>query len=55
VKLLLTLLILPAGFYTSTYAAHLWRKEKNKLGGFGVALISIIGTIAPIVGVWLRL
>ena len=54
-KYIVGFLILIGGYYTFTYAIHLWTKQNNKLGAFGAALIALIGTIAPIVVLWIRL
>lgn len=42
------------GFYTFTYGVSLWRDDKNKLGGFAVALFALIGTIVPGIVLFIR-
>lgn len=54
-KYLLILLILFAGYYTFTYSIYLWKKEKNKLAAFGSAFIAVVGTVAPIIELWIVL
>lgn len=49
-----SLVILCVGYYTFTYAISLWRDENNILGSFGAGLISIIGTIVPIVVLFIK-
>ncbi len=41
------LFMLGSGYYTFTYGISLWRDDKNKLGGFAVAVFAVIGTIIP--------
>jgi hypothetical protein len=43
------LFILCIGYYCFSYGIHLWKIEHNKLAGFGVFLIALLGTILPIV------
>jgi hypothetical protein len=44
-----SLFILCSGYYTLTYGISLWKDENNKLGGFGVSLLAVIGTVVPII------
>lgn len=49
-----TVLMLCAGYYTLTYGLSLWRDDKNKLGGAATIIIAVIGTIAPVVTMYLK-
>lgn len=47
-------LMLLAGYYTLTYGVSLWKEDNNRLGGFGAIAITIIGTIAPIIVMYIK-
>lgn len=49
-----TLFMLGCGYYTLTYGISLWRDDKNKLGGFGAAAVAILGTVVPIVVLYMK-
>ncbi len=49
-----TFFMLCAGYYTLTYGVSLWKDDKNKLGGAGTVIIAIVGTIAPIVVMYMK-
>jgi hypothetical protein len=49
VEIAIDLFILCMGYYSFSYGIHLWKIECNKLAGFGVFLIALLGTIIPIV------
>ncbi len=52
-KFIFALIILGFGYYTLTYGISLWRK-KNKLGGIGVGLLVGVGTIGPIMLLFIK-
>ncbi len=41
--------MLMAGYYSLTYGVSLWRDDRKILGSIGVIMISVVGTIIPIV------
>lgn len=43
-----------AGYYCLTYGISLWKAEKNKLGGFGVILAAMMGTIVPVIYILIK-
>lgn len=49
-----SLFILCAGYYSLTYGIYVLKTEKNTLGGFGVLLITIIGTVLPIIMLFIK-
>lgn len=51
---LLSIFMLWAGYYGLTYAVSLWRDEKNRLGSIAAAAISVIGTVVPLIIVFLK-
>lgn len=50
----LTLFMLGAGYYTLTFGINLWKNEKNKLGGFGAVALAVIGTIVPLIVMFIK-
>ena len=46
---ILIIFMLLAGYYSLTYGVSLWRDDQKILGSIGVILISVLGTIIPIV------
>lgn len=48
------LFMLACGYYTLTYGISLWRDDGNKLGALGVAMAAMVGTIAPIVVMFIK-
>ncbi len=46
---LLAAFMLMAGFYSLTYGISLWRDDKEKLGSIGVIILSVVGTMLPLV------
>lgn len=53
-KILLSLIIIAADYYSLTYGIYLWKRENKKLAGFGVLLITFLGIVVPIVDLYLR-
>lgn len=51
---ILSFVILGACYYTLTYGISLWRESSNKLGGFGAIVIAVIGSVAPIIMLFLK-
>lgn len=49
-----TLFMLLTGYYALTYGISLWKEDKNKLSGFGAVAIAVIGTIIPIIVLFLK-
>lgn len=35
------------GYHSLTYGIHLWKKERNRLGGLSMILLSVLGTVIP--------
>ena len=54
-KYITSLFIIIVGYYSFTYAIYLWKKQNNKLGAFGVAVIALIGTLIPIFTLFTKL
>lgn len=50
---ILMFLMLLSGYYTFTFGIS-QIKRKNRLGGFGTIVISIIGTIIPMVILYMK-
>lgn len=46
---LFSFFMLCSGYYTLTYGISLWKKDNNKLGGFGTILLALAGTVIPII------
>lgn len=51
----LAIFILCSGYYTLTFGLYMWKRERNKLGGFGAILLAAAGTIWPIIIMFIRL
>lgn len=51
---LLSLFIIAVGYYTTTYGVHLWKNENNKLGSVGTIIIAIVGTVVPIIVLFVK-
>ncbi len=51
---ILMLFMLFAGYYGLTYGVSLWRDDNKRLGSVGAILLSVLGTIIPIVFLYLR-
>jgi hypothetical protein len=54
IKIALLLFLAASGYYPFTYGKSLWVEEKNKLGGFGAALIAVASTVVPILYIFLK-
>ncbi len=52
-KFIIALVVMGFGYYTLTYGISLWR-NKNKLGGIGIGLLVGVGTIGPIMMLFIR-
>jgi hypothetical protein len=48
------LFMFACGYYTFTYGVSLWRDDKNKLGAVGVVIAAVVGTIAPVVVMFIK-
>lgn len=48
------LFMLGAGYHTLTYGISVWKNQKNKLGGFSVILFSLVGTIVPMIVLFIK-
>lgn len=46
---LLAVFMLLAGIYSFTYGISLWKDDRLKLGSIGVIVVSVIGTLLPLV------
>ncbi|MDP4089183.1 MAG: hypothetical protein Q8930_07955 [Bacillota bacterium] len=53
-KVLLSLVVMAAGYYSLSYGVYLWKNEESKLPGFGVILITLLGVILPIIDLNLK-
>lgn len=51
---LLSLFIIVCGYYVLTYGIYQWREEKNKLGSIGTIIIAVLGTITPIIILFIK-
>lgn len=49
-----TIFMIFVGYYSFTYGISLWRDDKNRLASFGVIAISIIGTVLPLVVMFMK-
>lgn len=54
-KILLSLIIIMANYYSFTYGIYLWKRENNKLAAFGVLFITFMGIVVPIVDLYLSM
>ncbi|KZL89662.1 hypothetical protein [Clostridium magnum] len=54
-KILLSLIIITANYYSFTYGIYLWKRENNRLAAFGVLLITFMGIIVPIVDLYIKM
>lgn len=50
----LVLFIICSGYYTLTFGIYMWKQENNSLGGFGAISLAVIGTIAPIIVLFIK-
>lgn len=48
------ILMLLIGYYTLTFGISLWRDSNNKLGSVGAIIIAVLGTIVPIVVMFVK-
>lgn len=46
-RYILMLFMLGSSYYTLTYGLHIWKKEKNKLGGAAVMCLAVLSTLVP--------
>jgi len=46
--------MLCCGYYSFTYGVCLWRKERNRLGGSAIILLSVFSTLIPIFVMFLK-
>jgi len=46
--------LLAAGYYSFTYGISVWKNENNKLGGIFVVLLSLVGTLFPLIVLFIR-
>jgi hypothetical protein len=51
---LLILFLIAVGYYTFTYGVFIMTKEKNTLAAVGTILLAVIGTILPIIVLFLK-
>lgn len=51
--LLVIVLILP-GYYAFTYGTTIYKEDNNKLGGCAAIAIALIGTIVPIIFLFMK-
>ena len=51
---ILGIFMLWAGYYGLSYSVSLWKEDNNKLGSIGTAVISIVGSLVPLVVVFLK-
>jgi hypothetical protein len=51
---ILMIFMLLAGYYSLTYGVSLWRDDNKRLGSVGAILIAVLGTIIPIVFLYLK-
>jgi predicted membrane channel-forming protein YqfA (hemolysin III family) len=50
---ILMLFMLASGYYTFTFGISQW-KRKNRLGGFSTIVIALLGTIIPILVLYMK-
>jgi len=46
--------MLLTGYYCLTYGISLWKDDRNKFGSVGVVVASILGTVVPLVVMFLK-
>ncbi|MCX7746897.1 MAG: hypothetical protein N2645_08400 [Clostridia bacterium] len=51
---LFVLVMLASGYYTLTYGLSLWKEDNEKQAGAGVIAIAWLGSLAPIVVMFLK-
>ncbi len=47
--------MLACGYYTFTFGVSLWRDDDNRLGAVGAIGAAVVGTVAPIVMMFIRM
>ncbi|HEX2927035.1 MAG TPA: DUF3953 domain-containing protein [Ruminiclostridium sp.] len=50
---ILMLVMLMCGYYTFTFGVSQW-KRKNRLGGFSTIVIAVLGTVIPMVVLYMK-
>ena len=53
-KYIFSLFMLCCGYYTLTFGLSMWKKDRNRLGGAAAVAFAAIGTLAPIVVLFLK-
>jgi hypothetical protein len=51
---LLILILIAIGYYTFTYGVFIIRREKNTLAAAGTILLAVVGTLAPIIALFIK-
>ncbi|WPC44044.1 hypothetical protein [Clostridium sp. JS66] len=52
-KIMLSLIIIAACYYSFSYGIYLWKIEKERLAGFGVLLLTFLGIVIPIAEIYI--
>lgn len=50
----LSLFIICSGYYTLTFGITMWKQENNRLGGFGAVSLAVLGTIVPLLVMFIK-
>ena len=48
------ILMLMIGYYTLTFGISLWKNDKNRLGGAGAIIMAVVGTLIPIIVLFVK-
>lgn len=51
---LLNLFFIAIGYYTYTYGLFILKKEKNLLAATGTVFLAVVGTLAPIIVLFIK-
>lgn len=51
---ILVLFMLACGYYTLSYGVSLYQEDGNRLGGAATIILSLVGTIGPIMVLFMK-
>jgi ABC-type maltose transport system permease subunit len=51
---ILACFMLTSGYYTLTYGISIYKEDSNKLGGYASIAVAVLGTLLPIIILFLK-